>query len=150
MSIPTDTTLAVSPELLRSLVVEQLEDDKAEDIIVIELSGKSSLADYMVVASGSSARHVGAMAMHLDEKLSTAGAERVTTEGMPQNDWVLIDSGDVIVHLFRPEVRAFYQLEKMWGATTPASLATVEGMLDASFADRRRTAESWTAAESVR
>lgn len=92
-----------------------LEDDKADDIVVIELADKSSIADFMVIASGRSARQVGAMADHLREKLKDEGVHGVSAEGQERCDWVLIDGGDVIVHLFRPEVRSFYNLEKMWG-----------------------------------
>ena len=95
-----------------------LEDDKAEDTVVINLTNKSSIADYMVIASGRSQRQVGAMAEHLHEKLKKE-LGRVSVEGATRCDWVLIDGGDVIVHLFRPEVRAFYNLEKMWGAELP-------------------------------
>ncbi|WP_299625721.1 ribosome silencing factor [Pelagibius sp.] len=98
-----------------NLVQLSLEDDKADDIVVIELADKSSIADFMVIASGRSQRQVGAMAEHLREKLKAAGLHGVAAEGMERCDWVLIDSGDVIVHLFRPEVRTFYNLEKMWG-----------------------------------
>ncbi|EWY38490.1 ribosome-associated protein IOJAP [Skermanella stibiiresistens SB22] len=108
------------PKRLTDLVVQSLDDDKGEDIVVIDLAGKTSMADYMVVASGRSTRQVGAMATHLREKLKVAGAQAVEIEGMPQADWVLIDAGDVIVHLFRPEVRSFYNLEKMWGIEPPA------------------------------
>lgn len=87
---------------------------------VINLAGKSSIADYMVIASGTSARQVSAMADHLVEKLKGEGQEGVTIDGKSQGDWVLIDAGDVIVHLFRPEVREFYNLEKMWGVEMPA------------------------------
>lgn len=100
------------------VVVTSLDDDKAENITVIDLRGKTSLADHLVIASGRSQRQVGAMAQHLQEKLKHQGL-RVSLEGMPQCDWVLIDGGDIIVHLFRPEVRAFYNLEKMWGLTAP-------------------------------
>lgn len=93
-----------------------LEDDKAEDIVVIELTGKSTIADFMVIASGRSQRHVGSMAEHLQEKLKPVVSGSVSVEGATRCDWVLIDSGDVIVHLFRPEVRDFYGLEKMWGS----------------------------------
>lgn len=103
------------------LVVAKLDDDKAEDIVVVDLRGKSSIADHMVMASGASSRQVGAMADHLMRALKDAG-QPVSVEGLPQGDWVLIDGGDIIVHLFRPEVRAFYNLEKMWGGTRPASL----------------------------
>ena len=101
------------------IVKTSLDDDKAEDLVVIDLAGKSTIADYMVIASGRSQRHVGAMAEHLREKLKAAGLEQVPVEGAQRCDWVLIDGGDVIVHLFRPEVRDFYNLEKMWGAELP-------------------------------
>jgi ribosome-associated protein len=90
---------------------------KAEDSIVIDLTGKSSIGDYMVVTSGRSQRHVSAVADRLIKDIESAGVPRVRVEGMRQGDWVLIDAGDVIVHVFRPEVRAFYSLEKMWSAT---------------------------------
>ncbi|MGF1639403.1 MAG: ribosome silencing factor [Rhodospirillales bacterium] len=93
-----------------------LDDDKAEDVVVIDLAGKTAIADHMVVASGTSQRQVGAMADHLREKIKHSGIASVAVEGAAQCDWVLIDAGDVIVHLFRPEVRAFYQLERMWDA----------------------------------
>jgi ribosome-associated protein len=96
-----------------------LDDDKGEKIVVIELIGKSSIADYMIVATGRSSRQVGAMAEHVAEKLKAAGAHSVAIEGLPQGDWVLIDARDIIIHLFRPEVRAFYNLEKMWGLDMP-------------------------------
>ena len=105
------------------LVRTSLDDDKAEGTVVIDLVGKSSIADCMVVASGRSARHVGAIAEHLSKRLKDIGIRTGTAEGMPQCDWVLIDAGDVIVHLFRPEVRAFYKLEKMWGAELPEAAA---------------------------
>ncbi|MCF8483416.1 MAG: ribosome silencing factor [Rhodospirillum sp.] len=98
---------------LASLVEQTLDEDKGEEIIVIDLSGKSSFADNMVIVSGRSARHVAAMADRLKEKLKAQGL-RVTSEGQQQGDWVLLDAGDIVVHLFRPEVRAYYNLEKMW------------------------------------
>ena len=91
-----------------------LDDDKAQDVIVIDLNGKTSIGDYMVIATGSSQRQVGAMADHLQTTLKTAGFSGIAIEGADQCDWVLIDSGDIIVHLFRPEVRDFYNLEKIW------------------------------------
>jgi ribosome-associated protein len=97
------------------LVTAQLADDKADDVVVIELAAKSTMADYMVIASGRSTRQVGAMADHLREKLKAAGLSDIAVEGQARCDWVLVDGGDVIVHLFRPEVRTFYNLEKMWG-----------------------------------
>jgi len=90
---------------------------KAEDSVVIDLTEKSSIGDYMVVTTGRSQRHVSAVADHLVKDIEDAGNSRVRVEGMRQGDWVLIDAGDVIVHVFRPEVRAFYNLEKMWSAT---------------------------------
>ncbi|MCC7346870.1 MAG: ribosome silencing factor [Variibacter sp.] len=98
------------------LVLAQLEDAKAEDTITINLTGKTAIADHMVVTSGRSNRQVGAIADRLLKALSEAGVKGVRVEGMPHCDWVLIDAGDVIVHVFRPEVRAFYNLEKMWAA----------------------------------
>ena len=102
-------------ETLRT-VLARLEDMKAEDSVVIDLTGKSSIGDYMVVTSGRSQRHVSAVADNLIKGMEDAGSPRVRVEGMRQGDWVLIDAGDVIVHVFRPEVRAFYNLEKMWSA----------------------------------
>ncbi len=96
-----------------------MDDDKANSVVIIDLAGKSSLTDYMVVASGTSQRHVGAMAGNLRDKIKDSGIKGVTAEGENQCDWVLIDAGDVIVHLFRPEVREFYNLEKMWGVPLP-------------------------------
>lgn len=106
----------LSSHRIHDLIIQSLDQDKAEDIISIDLTGKSSLADCLVIASGRSTRQVAAMAEHLKERLKAAGAGRCQIEGLPQADWVLIDAGDVIVHLFRPEVRAFYNLEKMWAA----------------------------------
>jgi len=104
-----------SAELV-ALVERSLDADQAEEVAVIDLTGKSSIADSMVVASGRSTRQVGAMAEHLIEALKAAGIKPVPVEGLGQLDWVLIDAGDVIVHLFRPEIRSFYNLEKMWAA----------------------------------
>jgi ribosome-associated protein len=95
-------------------VLARLLDAKAEDIITIDLRGKTSIGDYMVVTSGRSHRHVGAVADHVVKELHKAGVPGLRVEGLPHCDWVLIDAGDVIVHVFRPEVRAFYNLEKMW------------------------------------
>lgn len=102
-------------------MLASLEDDKAEEIVSIDIRGKSSFADMLIVASGRSARHVGALADHLLRKLKDAGVHDVRVEGMPQADWVLVDAGDVVIHLFRPEVRSFYNIEKIWsgGHTTP-------------------------------
>jgi ribosome-associated protein len=104
-------------ETLR-LILASLDDMKAEDTTTIDLRGKSSIGDYMVVTCGRSNRHVGSVADHLLRDLSEKGVGGVRVEGMPQCDWVLIDAGDVVVHVFRPEVRAFYNLEKMWATGT--------------------------------
>jgi ribosome-associated protein len=100
-------------ETLR-LILDCLDDMKAEDSVTIDLTGKSSIGDYMIVATGRSQRHVGAVADNVVKEMASAGIRGVRVEGMPQCDWVLIDAGDVIVHVFRPEARAFYGLEKMW------------------------------------
>jgi ribosome-associated protein len=102
-------------ETLR-LVLESLDDIKAEDTVTIDLHGKTSIGDYMIVTSGRSNRHVGAVADRVLKGLSEHGITKARVEGLPHCDWVLIDAGDVIVHIFRPEVRAFYNLEKMWSA----------------------------------
>ena len=109
---------AASKKLL-GLIEKSLDDDKAENIVAIDLSGKSSIADYMVIATGRSSRQLAAMAEHLHEKLKAKGLAQVGIEGERQGDWVLIDGGDVIVHLFRPEIRGLYNLEKMWGMELP-------------------------------
>lgn len=98
------------------LVETSLDADKAEDIVTLDLTNKSSIADYMVIATGRSQRQLAAMADHLVQKLKAAGHRQIPIEGEGQGDWVLIDVGDVLVHLFRPEVRTHYNLEKMWGA----------------------------------
>lgn len=100
-------------------VLASLEDTKAEDIITIDLQGKTSIADIMVIASGRSSIHVGAMADHVLKAFKATGATVPRVEGLPHCDWVLVDGGDVIIHLFRPEVRQFYNLEKMWGRDRP-------------------------------
>jgi len=110
---------------LENLILAKLDDDKAQDVVFIDLKGKSAMADGLVVASGRSHRHVGAMADHLLRSLKDAGYGRCRVEGLPACDWVLIDTGDVIVHLFRPEVRAFYNIEKIWSVEPPANRAVV-------------------------
>ncbi len=99
---------------LEQLILTRLDDDKAQDVVFIDLKGKSAVADGLVVASGRSHRHVGAMADHLLRALKDEGYGRARVEGLPHCDWVLIDTGDIIVHLFRPEVRGFYNIEKIW------------------------------------
>ena len=96
------------------IVLSRLEDMKAEDIVTIDLNGKTSIADFMVVASGRSNRHVGSVADNVVQELKKSGLKDIRVEGQPHCEWVLIDAGDVIVHVFRPEVRDFYGLEKMW------------------------------------
>lgn len=105
-----------SAALALETALASLDDSKAEDIVSIDIQGKSPLADYMVIASGRSHRHVAAVAEHLIKALKDAGYGNARVEGLAGADWVLIDSGDVIVHVFRPEVREFYNLEKMWQA----------------------------------
>jgi ribosome-associated protein len=102
---------------LLELVMKVLEDGKAEDAVVIDLQGKTDIADHMVVASGRSQRQVLALAEHMLDGLKTARCGPSSAEGLPHGDWVLIDAGAVIVHLFRPEIRSYYNLEKMWGTT---------------------------------
>ena len=106
-------------ETLRRIALGSLRDDKAGDVTVIDLAGKTTIADFMIVASGRSGRHVTAAAQHLAERLKKRGMPPRSIEGLPKADWVLVDAGDVIVHIFRPEVRAYYNLEKMWSRPLP-------------------------------
>nr|WP_183856936.1 ribosome silencing factor [Prosthecomicrobium pneumaticum] len=108
---------------LLNTVLSSLDDSKAEDIVSIDITGKSPLADYMVVASGRSQRHVAAIAERLAKDIEEAGGRVGNVEGLPHADWVLIDTADVIIHIFRPEVRSFYNLEKMWQADLPRPMA---------------------------
>jgi len=100
---------------MQEIICTSLEDDKAEDILAIDLAGRASFADRMVLATGLADRQISAMATHLTEKLHEAGFKKILTEGAAGTDWVLIDDGDIIVHLFKPEARSLYALEKMWG-----------------------------------
>jgi len=109
---------------LLDVIETSLDDDQAIDIITIDLKGKSSLGDYMIIASGRSTRHVGAIADHVLKSVKAAGFGSAQTEGMSSADWVLIDTGDIIIHLFRPEVREFYNLEKMW---SPSLIGSEDG-----------------------
>jgi ribosome-associated protein len=109
-----------SPEEVLNTVLARLEDQKATEITRINLKGKTTIADYMVVTCGRSHRHVGAIAENVVEALEKRGISNVRVEGLPHCDWVLIDASDVIVHVFRPEVREFYNLEKMWARARPA------------------------------
>ena len=109
---------------IHALVLHSLDEDQAQDVVSIPLEGKSSIADFMVIASGRSTRQVAAIATHLAERLKKEGHGSPRIEGLPAADWVLIDAGDVVVHLFRPEVRSFYNLERMWGFGDEAAVAT--------------------------
>jgi ribosome-associated protein len=104
---------------LLTTILESLDVAKAEEITSIDLNGKGAFADQMVIANGRSNRHVSAIADQLVDKLKAAGFNHIRVEGVPQCDWVLVDSGDVVVHLFRPEVRSFYNLEKLWSPLAP-------------------------------
>lgn len=117
----TGTSKTLESEALLAELLTSLKEDKAENIVQIDLRGKSEMADYMVIASGRSARQVAAMAEHLVSKLKQEYGRASKLEGKDAGDWVLIDTGDVIVHLFRPEVREFYQLEKMWLSPSEAA-----------------------------
>lgn len=110
----TDFSEPHDPKKLADLVLDSLDSSKAEDIVPIDIMGKSAMADAIVVASGRSHRHVGAIADHLLRALKDNGYGTAKVEGLPACDWVLVDAGDVLVHIFRPEVRAFYAIEKMW------------------------------------
>ncbi len=103
-------------ERLQGLIVASLDDDKAEAVVTLDLAGKAAFCDRMVIATGLADRQITAMAEHLIEKLKETGLKRIQTEGAGGSDWVLIDAGDIVVHLFKPEARAMYALEKMWGA----------------------------------
>ncbi len=113
------------PGSLHALVLTSLDDDQAQEIVSIPLEGKTAIADHMVIASGRSTRQVAAMAQKLAERIKQAGFGHVRIEGLPAADWVLVDAGDVVVHLFRPEVRSFYNLERMWafGDSPPVAVA---------------------------
>ena len=101
-------------DALHALILHQLDEDQAQETISIPLAGKSSIADHMVIASGRSTRHVSAIADKLARRIKQEAGRLVRVEGLPNADWVLIDAGDVIIHLFRPEVRTFYNIEKIW------------------------------------
>ena len=112
------------PAALLKDIVHWLDEAKAEEVVTIDLAGKSSIGDFMVVATGRSDRHVGAIAEQIGRKLKEQGLGRVRVEGMEACDWVLIDTGDIIIHVFRDEVREFYNLEKMWSAERPVEPTT--------------------------
>jgi ribosome-associated protein len=114
-------------EQLHKLVLTSLDDDQAVEVVSIPLEGKSNIADHMVIASGRSTRQVASMATKLAERIKQQFGKNVRIEGLPAADWVLIDADDVIVHLFRPEVRSFYNLERMWSFGDEAVTATAHG-----------------------
>ena len=116
---------ACDADQILELITTSLDDDKAENILTIPLRGKSAMADYMIVASGTSSRQVTAMAEHIEFKLKQNKIAILGLEGLRQADWVLIDANDVIVHLFRPEVREFYGLERMWADDAAEEIVTV-------------------------
>ncbi len=131
----TPATMAAAPggapaggdaqsQAIHALILHQLDADQAEETVSIPLAGISSIADHMVIASGRSSRHVAAMAEKIASRIKQEGLGLPRLEGLPTADWVLIDAGDVIVHLFRPEVRSFYNLERMWGADGIAASST--------------------------
>ncbi|GGD17402.1 ribosome silencing factor [Aquisalinus flavus] len=126
-----DVNAGVTGKALVDLILSQLDDDKAEDVTTIDLTGKSDIADAMIIASGRSQRHVGALADHIARELKDAGKGTPSMEGLPACDWVLIDAGDVIVHLFRPEVRAFYNLERIWSPEAHADAAAARAVTGA-------------------
>lgn len=115
---------AASVAALHALVMQSLDDDQAQETISIPLEGKSSIADHMVIASGRSSRQVATMAQKLAERIKQQTGRIARIEGLPVADWVLVDAGDVIIHLFRPEVRSFYNLERMWGFADAPPVAT--------------------------
>lgn len=110
-------------DAMQKLIVTSLEDDKAENVVTLDLTGKAMFCDRMVIASGLADRQITAMAQHLREKLHTAGQKRVQIEGLGGSDWVLIDAGDIVVHLFKPDARTMYGLEKMWGEDLDEAVA---------------------------
>lgn len=114
MSTPKTTETVQGPDHLKALIASVLDEHKAEDIEIIDLKGLTSIADYMVVATGRSNRQVIALADKVSERLKEAGYMAPRIEGLPHGDWVIVDAYDIIVHLFRPEVRDFYNIEKMW------------------------------------
>jgi ribosome-associated protein len=111
---PAASAIASEPGSLHELVLQSLDDDQAQDVVSIPLEGKSSIADHMIIASGRSNRQVAAIAEKLAERIKHAGRGLARIEGLPAADWALVDAGDVIIHVFRPEVRSFYNLERMW------------------------------------
>ena len=101
---------------MQAVIVESLEADKAEDVVTLDLAGRAAFTDRMVIATGLADRQISAMAQHLEEKLAEIGIKRVQIEGGGGSDWVLIDAGDIVIHLFKPDARTLYALERMWGS----------------------------------
>lgn len=130
---PAETAAAESArtpidvEELHTLVMQSLDDDQAQEVVSIPLAGKSNIADHMVIASGRSTRQVASMAVKLGDKIKQQFGRSVRIEGLPAADWVLIDADDVIVHIFRPEVRNFYNLERMWAFGDEANVSAARG-----------------------
>ncbi|MGB7405775.1 MAG: ribosome silencing factor [Pacificimonas sp.] len=133
--MPDFSTDSTKSDDLHALVLQSLDDDKAIDIIDIPLAGKSEIADHMVIASGRSTRQVAAMAQKLSERVKQDAGRPVRIEGLPAADWVLVDAGDIVIHLFRPEVRSFYNLEKMWGVDAPPAPETPPNERDPAIAE---------------
>jgi len=109
-----------SPDKVKALILKSLDADKAVDIETLDLRSQNAFADYIVVASGTSSRHIAALAEKLSDRLGAIGMKDVRIEGLKNSDWVVLDAGDIVVHLFKPEVRAFYSIEKMWQTTHPS------------------------------
>jgi len=112
---PRERAEASRLDQLQGVIVESLEADKAEAVLALDLAGRASFADRMVIATGLADRQIAAMATHLEDRLRESGLKRVQIEGANGSDWVLIDAGDIVIHLFKPEARAMYALERMWG-----------------------------------
>ncbi len=124
LNIVHSNTSRLSAAQLRDVIEKTLDEDKAEDVTVVDLAGKCDYADYMIVASGRSQRHVSSLASKLAEKLREINMPALSIEGQASGEWVLIDTGDIIVHLFHPEKREFYNIEKMWEVPMPAMVAS--------------------------
>lgn len=122
----TKTIEGLNAQNIKSLIEKSLDADKALNIVTIDLKDGSALADYMIIASGTSSRHVNALASKLKENLHKIGVHNIHMEGQNQSDWIVLDAGDVIVHIFRPEVREFYNLEKMWCANPVFDVVTTQ------------------------
>lgn len=126
MSISAISETEAFSNSLKKIIETSLLDDKAEDLVIINLSGKSSLADYMIIATGRSSRHVQSLAQNLEKELKKIKDISLKTEGMNEAEWVLIDTGDIIIHLFQKEIRDFYNLEKLWDIRTPKKIESVK------------------------